>query len=177
MYYINNILSALGAGGSWDATKGLTVTTPVATKLAITGAPSNSIAVGQQQAFGLTDNGQAVTSGVTWSVDKAGAVVDQNGNFIASAPGTYTVTASYEGQTATAEVVVYGQAAAVKLSVPSSLVANKYPQVQLQLLWLTQMVTQLRTLPVVLHYTLIHITMLLRLCLPPIPHLHTAMVR
>jgi hypothetical protein len=126
VYYINNILSALGAGGSWDATKGLTVTTPVATKLAITGAPSNSIAVGQQQAFGLTDNGQAVTSGVTWSVDKAGAVVDQNGNFIASAPGTYTVTASYEGQTATAQVVVYGQAAAVKLSVPSSLVANKY---------------------------------------------------
>jgi hypothetical protein len=99
--------------------------TVVAGSVAITGAPTDGIAVGQKQTLGFTDNGKAVTSGVTWSVDGDGAIVDQNGHFVASAPGTYTVTASYGGKKATAKVIVYGQAAGIKLSAASAnLIAN-----------------------------------------------------
>jgi hypothetical protein len=95
-------------------------------KLAITGAPTSSIGIGKKVTLGLTDADKAVTSGVTWSVDgDGGAVIDQKGNFIASEAGTYTVTATYDGQKATAKVVVYGEAAGVKLSAASStVVAN-----------------------------------------------------
>jgi hypothetical protein len=93
-------------------------------KLAITGAPTSSIGIGKKVTLGLTDADKTVTSGVTWSVDGDGAVIDQKGNFVASAPGTYTVTATYDGQKATAKVVVYGQAAAVQLSKVTNLVAN-----------------------------------------------------
>jgi hypothetical protein len=99
--------------------------TVVAGSVSITGAPTDGIAVGQKVNLGLKADGKTVTSGVTWSVGGDGAVVDQNGHFVASAPGTYTVTASYGGKKATAKVVVYGKATALKLSAASAnLVAN-----------------------------------------------------
>jgi hypothetical protein len=97
--------------------------TVVAGTVAITGAPTDGIAVGQKVNLGFTDNGKTVTSGVTWTVDNDAAAV-QDGKFIASAPGTYTVTASYGGKKATAKVVVYGQATALQISGAKDIVAN-----------------------------------------------------
>jgi hypothetical protein len=94
-------------------------------KLAITGAPTNGIGIGQKKTLSLTDAGKTVTSGVTWSVDGDGAVIDQKGNFIASSAGTYTVTATYDGQKATVKVVVFGKATKLQLNASSAnLVAN-----------------------------------------------------
>ena len=111
IFYLGEIFSNLG-GSSWDGSafgfKSLGT-------LAITGTPSGDVGIGTKEALGATVNGTAVT-GATWSVDNSGAVIDQTGNFVASAPGTYTVTAKYNGLTATAAVVVYGQAAAYKVT-------------------------------------------------------------
>jgi hypothetical protein len=98
--------------------------TVVAGTVAITGAPTDGIAVGQKVNLGLTDNGKTVTSGVTWTVTPDDGAVVQNGKFIASAPGTYTVTASYGGKKATAKVVVYGVASGLKVDAIKPLVAN-----------------------------------------------------
>lgn len=101
-----------GSAGSW------TMTAPE--KLAVTGA--KSVGVGQSDTLGLTQNGTAVTSGVTWST--TGGAIDQSGNFIASAAGTYTVTASYAGQTATMTVAVHVTPASVSLTTKSNSVVG-----------------------------------------------------
>ncbi|MDQ0189370.1 hypothetical protein JI721_05390 [Alicyclobacillus cycloheptanicus] len=129
VFDLQQVLNALGFNASdYEGSAGIWNIVPPAAQagaLAITGAPTSNIAVNTPQSLGLTNNGAPVTQGVTWTVDNSGAVVDNNGNFVATKAGTYNVTASYEGKTVTTKIVVYGAAAGVQLAPTSStLVAN-----------------------------------------------------
>jgi len=119
IWYVEHVLARVGLGGGSDAFPNWTIASSA--KLAITGA--NGVGVGGQEKLGVTVNGAAVT-GATFSVSGAGAVIDNNGNFVASAAGTYTVTAAYQGQTATATIAVYGAATGVNLSAAAPTVVS-----------------------------------------------------
>ena len=77
---------------------------------------------------GLVTNsaGQAVDVPVTFTVTGANAstALVSGSSFVASVPGTYTVTATADGATGTATIDVYGAAVGLKISAPSSIVAN-----------------------------------------------------
>jgi hypothetical protein len=69
-------------------------------------------------------HGNAISSGVSWSVDSANAVAT-GGNFIASAAGNYTVTATANGASASVKIGVYSTTVAkVKVSGPATVVGN-----------------------------------------------------
>lgn len=79
-----------------------------------------SASVGQPVALSST----GTTQSVSYNVNSTTAVISGN-KFIASAPGTYTVTGTTSGgATSTTTVVVYGVASALKINAPSTVVAN-----------------------------------------------------
>ncbi|MCL6599128.1 MAG: hypothetical protein K6T81_10360 [Alicyclobacillus macrosporangiidus] len=129
LFYLGEVFNALGSAASWNGNTFALHHFNATFTLSISG--NDNEAVGQKETLSVkltTADGKATAPAgtVTWSVDGDGsAVVDGSGHFIASAPGTYTVTASYQGQTATAKVVVYGDAAALSIrAAADSLVAN-----------------------------------------------------
>lgn len=98
---------------------------PKLASITVTGSAA-SVGVGGQVTFtakGLDGDGKEMTITPTWSVDKNG-VVDQNGVFGASASGVATITAKVGDISGTATVNVYGTATAIKLSTPTTIVAN-----------------------------------------------------
>lgn len=119
LYYLGEVFSQL-SGASWD---GNTFDFNDFVSYQITG--NYNLAVGQKEVLFLNENNMAV-SGTSWSVDGNGAAtIDSYGNFSAVEPGTYIVTASYNGNTATAKVVVCGSVAGVTLAATSpTVVAN-----------------------------------------------------
>ncbi|WDL95234.1 beta strand repeat-containing protein [Alicyclobacillus sp. ALC3] len=125
IYDFQLLLNALGINQSWN---GVThtwsaMTTPVAGTLAITGAPSSAIQTNVQEMLGLTNNGTSETSGVTWSVSGTGAIVSNSGAFVASQPGSYTVTATYLGKSTSTTITVFGTADHIVLTPMTSSVA------------------------------------------------------
>jgi hypothetical protein len=108
LFYMGEIFGELG-GSSWDGnTFSFTKFQDKASSLTVTGSATGDVALGQNDNFTVagTDasgNSVQIPSGqVTWSAN--GGTIDQNGNFTASTPGTYTITASYNGTSATATV-------------------------------------------------------------------------
>lgn len=100
-------------------------TPPVVAKPSLTVANA-SVGTGTSDTISASGIPQGAT--VTWSVisnNSSTGLVSGTGNqatFIGTAAGTYTIQASVDGATATAQVVVYGQAAGVSLSPASSTV-------------------------------------------------------
>lgn len=93
--------------------------------LAKISADKTSVAAGGKITLTPTDaEGNAITSGVTYSVDSADAIVSPSGIFIGSTSGTYVVTAKSGDATATITVGIFGDATALKLEAPASMVAN-----------------------------------------------------
>lgn len=98
-------------------------------------ASATDISVGQLVALTTTvkdSSGNPVSNPeVTYSVNSSNAILSGT-NFIASQPGTYTVTATYGtglgGATGTVVIDVYGTAAGIKIVAPSTIVANGVAQ-------------------------------------------------
>lgn len=121
IYYLSEVLMQMGFTTAYSGTTHTWQVTPppvVPVDLSLTGTPQQQIAAGTYVGFGLTNNGTPVTSGVTWSA--TGGVIDQNGNFTATAGGTYKVSAEYDGHSVTASVSVYGPPASVQVKAASS---------------------------------------------------------
>ncbi len=123
----------------WKAAVTGTITNDVADQVAsisIAGAPTSNIATNTAETLSVvaTDSSKNVVANPgtpTWSLPSGttGATIQNltNGGvvFDATAAGSYTVTATLNGLTATSTIVVYGAPAAVKLSPASaSLVAD-----------------------------------------------------
>ncbi|MCL6549257.1 MAG: S-layer homology domain-containing protein, partial [Alicyclobacillus sp.] len=94
-------------------------------------AKNDTIAVGQADQLSVTGsdlsgNTQNVDlSNVTFSVSPSDTgFVNSAGNFTATAPGTYTITATDGALTATTKVTVYGQPASLDVAAGSDLVAD-----------------------------------------------------
>lgn len=98
--------------------------------ISISGAPTANIAVNTLETLSVVaknSSGTVVTPSAkpTWTLaPTTGATLqtltDGNVVFDATTAGSYTVTASLDGQTATATIVVYGAPAAIKVSSASS---------------------------------------------------------
>ncbi len=96
---------------------------------------ATDVGVGQQvQLSSAVKNPQgAVVSGatVTYAVNSSQALIS-GGTFVASSPGTYTVTATYQASgaavTGTAQIAVYGTPASLKIVTPAQIAANGYSQ-------------------------------------------------
>lgn len=102
--------------------------------LSISGAPTSNIGTNTAENLSVVAKdaaGNVVSNPGTakWSVSGTGATVEALANggavFNATAAGSYTVTATLDGKTATSKITVYGAPAAVKLTpASSSLVAD-----------------------------------------------------
>lgn len=122
IFYIQQILDAVQVHNSWDGTNW----TGQQVAIFITG--NNTISIGGQDnlALSLKDTaGNAITpKAVRWSVAGTGAVIDpMTGRFMANQTGIYTVTATADGLSASAQVAVYGAAASFKVSNPTAAVS------------------------------------------------------
>ena len=102
----------------------------------VTVSPSaTDVGVGQQVQLSTTvknPQGAAVSgAAVTYSVSSAQALISGS-TFVASSPGTYTVTATYQAYgasiTGTAQIAVYGVPASLKIVTPAQIAANGYSQ-------------------------------------------------
>lgn len=115
------------------AVAGTTVTDQAdeATAISIAGAPTANIGVNTAETLTVTGTDAAgqtvpITATPTWSLPSGttGATLETltNGGvvFNATQPGSYAVTATVDGLTATHTIVVYGAPAAVKLSAAST---------------------------------------------------------
>ncbi|MCL5066230.1 MAG: hypothetical protein M1600_14365 [Firmicutes bacterium] len=106
--------------------KTLTFTVPTPAAVPSLAVANASVATGVADT--ITASGVPSSATVTWSVISSNAstgLVSGTGDtatFVGTAAGTYTVEASVDGTTATAKVIVYGQASAVSLSPASSTV-------------------------------------------------------
>ncbi len=115
------------------AVAGTTVTDSQVSSISISGAPSGSVAPNTAETLSVVAKNSAgnVVSNPgtpTWSVSPTSGATLQNLTdggvvFDASTAGNYTVTATLDGQTATATVAVYGTASAIKLTPKSSSLA------------------------------------------------------
>ena len=88
-------------------------TIPISTEPAlasVTVTPASVVTGGTSQAAAFDENGQALTSGVTWTVTpNIGITIDANGGIVvdsATAAGAYTVSASYNGVVKSATLTV-----------------------------------------------------------------------
>lgn len=83
---------------------------------------ASSTNVGSGQQVTLTSSG--TTEAVTYSVNSSNAVISGS-TFVATEPGDYIVTGTTSGgATATVKISVYGAPTALRIDVPSTLVAN-----------------------------------------------------
>ncbi len=110
-------------------TQGLTLTVPKPAVPATITVGQSDVSTGASDT--LTLSGVPASAPVTWSVvssNRSTGLVSgttDTATFVGTAAGTYTVQASVDGETATAHVVVYGQAAGVTLKpAASSLIAD-----------------------------------------------------
>ena len=102
----------------------LTVPTPA--------VPPKVVAANADVGTGISDtltlSGVTSSAPVTWSVVSSNSSTGlisgttDSATFVATAPGTYTIQADADGETATAKVVVYGEASGVTLAPASSTV-------------------------------------------------------
>lgn len=94
----------------------------------VTASPSDA-AVNQQVSLSMTGSKNfagAITVQVTGA--NASSAVISGSQFVATAPGTYTVAATVDGIASSTTITVYGAAAGLKISAPSSVVANGVSQ-------------------------------------------------
>jgi len=116
-HFLQKYATSQGSQGTWSLT-----VSPSAT----------DVAVGQQVLLASTvknPQGAAVSGSVTYSVNSAQALVSGS-TFVASSPGTYTVTGTYQTYgatiTGTAQIAVYGTPTSLKIVTPSQIAANGY---------------------------------------------------
>lgn len=131
IWYIQYVLGHMGVVSTWDGTNwDMTVHVNSVQKLSLSVATqavgtgqSDVVTVTATYADGLT---KAVPANqVTWTTnDTADAFVSPSGQFIATKPGTYTVTAQYQGVSQTTQIQVYGATSAIHLNAKGDLVAN-----------------------------------------------------
>jgi hypothetical protein len=102
----------------------VTVTAGALAKVAaskVSVAPGEFVVVSAQDQYG-----NVITSDVSFSQTSADAMLDSaTGKFMASKPGSYTVTAKVGETTATGTVGVFGSAKKVALVAPETMVANE----------------------------------------------------
>lgn len=137
IYYLGQVLKRVGITNTWDGTHwGLSLTAstptpsgPAAASIDIAGL--QVVGVGQPDALTVTvkdkdgNSLQVNSSDIKWtSSDNADAFVTPGQQFIATKPGTYTLTAAYKNISQTFKVSVYGPTTAVQLTANGSLVAN-----------------------------------------------------
>jgi len=119
-HFLQKFAASEGSQGTWSVTL-----SPSAT----------DVGVGQQVQLTTTvKNPQGtVVSGaaVTYSVSSAQALISGS-TLVASSPGTYTVTATYQtygaAVTGTAQIAVYGTPASLRIVTPAQIAANGYSQ-------------------------------------------------
>ena len=119
-HFLQKFAASQAAQGTWSVS-----VTPSAT----------DVAVGQQVLLSSTvknPQGTAVSNpAITYSVNSSQALISGS-TFVASAPGTYTVTATYQtygaAVTGTAQIAVYGTPTSLKIVTPAQVAANGYSQ-------------------------------------------------
>ena len=119
-HFLQKFAASEVSQGTWSLT-----VTPSAT----------DVGVGQQVLLATTvknPQGSAVTgASVAYTVNSSQALISGS-TFVASSPGTYTVTATYQAYgsavTGTAEIAVYGSPASLKIVTPAQIAANGYSQ-------------------------------------------------
>ncbi len=131
IFYVQYTLRRMGVENTWNGHEwNLTVQTNTPQSLSISPA-ATTVGVGQSDTLTTqltSSNGQTTTlssNQITWTTnDSKDAFVSPSGQFIASKPGTYTVTASYEGISKSIQIQVFGSTQAIQLKANGSLVAN-----------------------------------------------------
>ena len=119
-HFLQKFAASQASQGTWNVS-----VTPSAT----------DVGVGQQVLLSsAVKNPQgAVVSGaaVTYAVNSSQALISGS-TFVASSPGKYTITATYQASgasvTGTAQIAVYGTPALLKIVTPSQIAANGYSQ-------------------------------------------------
>ncbi|MCL6445855.1 MAG: bacterial Ig-like domain-containing protein, partial [Alicyclobacillus sp.] len=128
LYYVKSVLSRLGIQSSWNGST-WNMTMDVVTRLDISG--DTTVAQGQPDDLTLTAtyaSGKTIAippGNAKWtSSDNNDGFITPRQQFLATKPGTYTLTAEYGGATQTFQVHVYGTTASIELKPNGSLVAN-----------------------------------------------------
>ena len=106
-----------------EATANVDVTV-TAGALATVAPSATSVKVGEQVTLNATDEFGNAIAGVTYTNDSTDALL-VGGKFVASTEGTYTITGTKDGKTATATIGVYGSdVAKLVVSAPTAVVGN-----------------------------------------------------